>query len=80
MELLADTELGQLAQIPRYLRAAQASLARAILDPRKDASKAESFIPVWTAFLRKHRSAQDRHEASKLAVGTRRAPRVYLRA
>ncbi len=65
-ELIAETELAQLGHIPRYLRAAQARLARAILDPRKDASKAHPFAPVWAAFLQKQATAQNRRHVARL--------------
>src|SRR4029078_198122 len=53
-------ERQQLEAFPRYLRAAQARLTRAINDPRKDASKAEPFAPVWQALLAK-RAALSAH-------------------
>ena len=52
-------ELAQLEQYPRYLRAAQARLARAITDPRKDADKAAPLSAMWAMFLDKRRSARD---------------------
>jgi len=58
-DLLANVDLGRLEQFPRYLRAAQTRLARAITDPRKDASKAEPFTPVWRAFMTKRATARD---------------------
>ena len=67
--LLPDTlqhaELARLEHYPRYLRAAQARLARAINDPRKDASKAEPFAPVWQAFLAKRASLRDQTAARR---------------
>ncbi len=58
--LLASVELSRLEQFPRYLRAAQARLTRAITDPRKDADKLAPFAPLWQAFLSKQASAGDR--------------------
>jgi ATP-dependent helicase HrpA len=65
-ELLEHVELARLEQFPRYLRAAQARLARAINDPRKDASKAEPFAPLWQSFLAKRRAARDQVAARRL--------------
>jgi ATP-dependent helicase HrpA len=59
-------ERAQLEQFPRYLRAAQARLTRAINDPRKDASKAEPFTPVWQAFLAKRQGLRDPVSARRL--------------
>ncbi|MDX2054814.1 MAG: ATP-dependent RNA helicase HrpA [Polyangiaceae bacterium] len=58
-DLIAHVELQQLDQFPRYLRAVQARLARATTDPRKDASKAAPFAPVFRDFLAKQATAQD---------------------
>jgi len=52
-------ELAQLEQYPRYLRAAQTRLARAITDPRKDADKAAPLAPIWAMFLDKRRTGRD---------------------
>jgi ATP-dependent helicase HrpA len=43
--------LEELADYPRYLKAAQARLSRAINDPRKDSEKLAPFTPLWTEFL-----------------------------
>lgn len=67
-EQLRHTELQQLEQFPRYLRAAQARLTRAIHDPRKDANKAEPFAPVWQAFLAKRAVAVDQTAARRLQL------------
>jgi len=56
---LGEVELAQLEQYPRYLRAAQTRLARAIIDPRKDADKSAPLAPIWALFLDKRRSARD---------------------
>jgi ATP-dependent helicase HrpA len=58
-ELLLHVELERLEHFPRYLRAAQSRLTRAINDPRKDASKAEPFTPLWQTFLAKRVAARD---------------------
>ncbi|HEY6556386.1 MAG TPA: ATP-dependent RNA helicase HrpA [Polyangiaceae bacterium] len=61
-DLLRDIELSQLDQYPRYLRAVQTRLARAVNDPRKDAEKAAPFAPLWTAFLAKRETTDQRDE------------------
>ncbi|HEY3666810.1 MAG TPA: DUF3418 domain-containing protein, partial [Polyangiaceae bacterium] len=63
-DLLSTVELARLEQFPRYLRATQARLVRAVGDPRKDADKLAPFAPLWQAFLAKQHLAQDR-EASR---------------
>ncbi|MCC6644375.1 MAG: ATP-dependent RNA helicase HrpA [Polyangiaceae bacterium] len=50
---------GQLAHVPRYLRAARARLARALHDPRKDAEKLAQLAPHWDAFTQRRASARD---------------------
>jgi ATP-dependent helicase HrpA len=50
---------GRLEHLPRYLRAAQARLQRAIADPRKDADKHAPFAPLWKSFLAKRGAARD---------------------
>jgi ATP-dependent RNA helicase HrpA len=64
--LLLHTDLGRLAQLPRYLTAAHARLTRAIHDPRKDASKAEPLAPVLRAFAAKYPTATDREAAQRI--------------
>lgn len=59
-DLLATIELARLEQFPRYLRAAQARLTRAISDPRKDADKLAPLAPLWQTFAKKSVHAQDR--------------------
>jgi ATP-dependent helicase HrpA len=66
LDLLSSVELEHLEQFPRYLRAAQARLARAITDPRKDADKYAPLSSVWSTFLDKHPSARDRKAATTL--------------
>jgi ATP-dependent helicase HrpA len=65
-DLVLSIELAQLEQYPRYLRAAQTRLARAITDPRKDADKVAPFAPLWAAFLGKQPGARDRAAARAL--------------
>ncbi len=65
-DLLARAGFARLEHYPRYLRAAQARLVRAINDPRKDASKAAPFAPLWRLFLSKQSSAQDPAELSHI--------------
>ncbi|HEX3770934.1 MAG TPA: ATP-dependent RNA helicase HrpA [Polyangiaceae bacterium] len=63
---IAAAPLGRLEHLPRYLRAAQARLGRAIADPRKDADKLAPFTPIWNAFSRKETTARDRDAAEAL--------------
>jgi ATP-dependent helicase HrpA len=65
-DLLTQVATKRLEQYPRYLRAAQARLTRAVNDPRKDASKAEPFSPLWRAFVAKRERATDRDGARTL--------------
>jgi ATP-dependent helicase HrpA len=62
-DLLEHVPLACLEHFPRYLRAAQARLGRAIADPRKDAEKLAPVTPLWTAFLAKQSKARDRETA-----------------
>jgi ATP-dependent helicase HrpA len=64
--LLATIELERLASFPRYLRAAQIRLGRAVTDPRRDAEKFAPFAPHWAAFLAKRASAGDRESTLAL--------------
>ena len=59
LELLTRVPLQQLQHYPRYLRAAQVRLERAVVDPRKDASKAEPLTPLWRALQEKAETVQD---------------------
>lgn len=63
---MASVPLARLEHFPRYLRAAQARLQRAISDPRKDADKLAPFTPLWKTFEAKQASAKDRATASEL--------------
>jgi ATP-dependent helicase HrpA len=65
-DLLASAPLARLEHLPRYLRAAQARLGRAIADPGKDAEKLAAITPLWTAFLAKASAARDRETARAL--------------
>jgi ATP-dependent helicase HrpA len=66
VDLMESVTLERLAHFPRYLRAAQARLARAVTDPRKDADKLAPFAPLWTSFLAKRGSARDQSLATEL--------------
>jgi ATP-dependent helicase HrpA len=58
-DLVAWVPFVRLEHYPRYLRAAQARLQRAIADPRKDGDKHAPFAPLWTSFLAKRAAARD---------------------
>ncbi len=62
-DLIAWIPLGRLEDLPRYLRAAQTRLGRAIADPRKDADKLAPIAPLWAAYLAKESAARDRETA-----------------
>jgi ATP-dependent helicase HrpA len=65
-DLLDSVPFGQLDHFPRYLRAAQARLQRAISDPRKDADKLAPFTPLWASLLTKRKAARDQALARDL--------------
>ncbi|HEY2516098.1 MAG TPA: DUF3418 domain-containing protein, partial [Polyangiaceae bacterium] len=65
-DLLATIPLARLDHYPRYLRAAQARLGRAIADPRKDSDKLAPLAPLWAAFLAKEPAARERDEVMAL--------------
>jgi ATP-dependent helicase HrpA len=65
-DLVAWVPLGRLDHFPRYLRAAQARLGRAIADPRKDSEKLAQVTALWTAFVAKEKTARDREMADAL--------------
>jgi ATP-dependent helicase HrpA len=65
-DLALSVELDKLEQYPRYLRAAQTRLARAISDPRKDADKLAPFAPIWAAFLDRRSRVRDQQAARAL--------------
>ena len=66
-DLISTVELARLEHFPRYLRAAQARLTRAISDPRKDADKLAPFAPLWAAFLAKQPADRDAARALRWA-------------
>ncbi len=65
-DLVETVPFGRLEHFPRYLRAAQARLQRAISDPRKDADKLAPFAPLWSSFLARHKGARDQTLAREL--------------
>jgi len=58
-DLVARVPLARLDHYPRYLRAAQTRLARAVTDPRKDAEKLAPVAALWATFLAKQARARD---------------------
>ncbi|MDF2695079.1 MAG: ATP-dependent helicase HrpA [Labilithrix sp.] len=66
VDLVAGVPFARLEHYPRYLRAAQARLQRAISDPRKDSDKYAPFAPLWTSFLAKRAGARDAAAAREL--------------
>ncbi|HEX6272763.1 MAG TPA: ATP-dependent RNA helicase HrpA, partial [Polyangiaceae bacterium] len=68
-ELLLYADFERLAQLPRYVAAAQARLTRALHDPRKDAGKAEPIAGVLREFATKYRAAKDRDAAYRVLFG-----------
>jgi ATP-dependent helicase HrpA len=56
----------RLGHYRRYLQAAQTRIARAVLDPQKDAAKAAPLLPIWNAFLSKQTVAERRSEVDQL--------------
>ena len=65
-DLIETVPLARLEQFPRYLRAAQARLTRAVSDPRKDADKLAPFAPLWASFLARQSRIGDRRAAVTL--------------
>jgi ATP-dependent helicase HrpA len=65
-DLVAWVPRGRLEHFPRYLRAVQARLGRAIADPRKDSEKLAQVAPLWAAFVAKANTARDRETAEAL--------------
>ncbi|MDB4945049.1 MAG: ATP-dependent helicase HrpA [Labilithrix sp.] len=65
-DLIATIPLARLEQYPRYLRAAQARLARAVTDPPKDAGKLEPVTKLWAAYQAKQKVARDQEAAREL--------------
>jgi ATP-dependent helicase HrpA len=64
-DLIAWIPPARLQHYPRYLRAAQIRLARAVTDPRKDAEKLVPVTALWAAFVAKQERARD-DEASEV--------------
>jgi ATP-dependent helicase HrpA len=56
----------RLLNYPRYLRAAQARLSRAVANPGKDAEKAAPFTPLWETFLARRATVRDQEAAQEL--------------
>ena len=66
VDLMTWVPLSTLEQYPRYLRAAQARLARAVTDPRKDIDKLAPFAALWSTFVAKRATARDPSAAAEL--------------
>ncbi len=64
--LLATVTPARLAHYPRYLRAVQVRLGRAVDNPQKDAGKLAPFAPAWAAFVAKQSTARDPEAADEL--------------
>jgi ATP-dependent helicase HrpA len=58
-DLVAWIPLAHFEHYPRYLRAAQIRLARAVLDPRKDAEKLAPLTTLWMTFMITQKRARD---------------------
>ncbi|HYO98277.1 MAG TPA: DUF3418 domain-containing protein, partial [Polyangiaceae bacterium] len=65
-DLMASVELARLSHYPRYLRAAQSRLERAVANPRKDADKLAPLTALLTDFMRKRATAQNRAAVREL--------------
>ncbi len=65
-DLMATAPVSRLENIPRYLRAIQARLVRAVSDPRKDADKLAPMAPLWAKLLEKRASYKDRGAADEV--------------
>jgi ATP-dependent helicase HrpA len=65
-DFVARTPFDRLEHVPRYLRAVQARLQRAIADPRKDMAKHAPFAPLWKTFLAKRPGYRDAAAAEDL--------------
>ena len=64
--LMEWVPLASLEHYPRYLRAAQARLGRAVSDPRKDMDKLAPFATLWGTFVAKRGSLRDQGAAAEL--------------
>lgn len=65
-DLMESVPLAPLEHFPRYLRAAQARLARAVTDPRKDMEKQAPFGALWSAYVAKRATARDQDAVHEL--------------
>jgi ATP-dependent helicase HrpA len=65
-DLLAKISLARLDHYPRYLRAARTRLARAVVDPRKDADKQAPVSALWASFVEKRKRAVDPAELEEI--------------
>ena len=70
-DLLATISLARLEHYPRYLRAARTRLARAVVDPRKDADKLAPVAALWASFVEKKKRAVDATEIERSAGSSR---------
>ncbi|MDB4994445.1 MAG: ATP-dependent helicase HrpA, partial [Myxococcaceae bacterium] len=64
-DLVAWIPVARLEHYPRYLRAAQTRLLRAVTDPRKDADKLAPIAALWATFIAQAKRARD-DEASEV--------------
>jgi len=64
--LMETIALTRLVHFPRYLRAVQVRLGRAVDDPRKDADKLGPFAPLWATFVARQAVARDAEAAEAL--------------
>jgi ATP-dependent helicase HrpA len=65
-DLLAHISLEQLGHVPRYLRAIDVRLGRAVTDPLKDAGKLAPLAPLWSRFCAGFDSYRDRDAVTEL--------------
>jgi ATP-dependent helicase HrpA len=65
-DLMEWVPLASLEHYPRYLRAAQARLGRAVSDPRKDMDKLAPFATLWGTFVAKRASLRDQGAVAEL--------------
>lgn len=66
VDLMEWIPLVRLEQLPRYLRAAEARLARAVTCPRKDMDKLAPFAQLWGSFVAKQKTARDQAAVAEL--------------
>jgi ATP-dependent helicase HrpA len=64
--LLSTVPLARLGQYPRYLRAIQVRLSRALVDPRKDAAKFEPLAPLLREYATRKGTAQSRPSLDRI--------------